>query len=100
MTSTRAFASPVPYLRDRPNLIETGTHLGETARAVAAAGFPVTTIDVQDDRPVLPGVTILHGDSVDVLRTVLADAPPSVLFLDAHSLRFPHVGPLRAAPLL
>jgi hypothetical protein len=73
--------------------VETGTYLGETAESLAAICGRVVTIEFD---PVLynraaakfsdhPHITVLLGDSGQLLPTVLAElSSPALFWLDAH----------------
>jgi len=76
-------------------LIETGTHMGFTARHLASYGPPLYTVELDPGHRLLakrrlgarPNVTLVHGDSADALAWI-ASAPRvqrPFLYLDAHS---------------
>lgn len=73
--------------------VETGTYLGKTAQLLASVCDRVITIEIDDvlyDRAVdlfedEPQVTVLHGNSADVLPQVLRELEDRALFwLDGH----------------
>lgn len=79
-------------LADFPVFVETGTYQGETSRAVAPLFFEVYTIEVDLDlyEKALSSftntnVTVLKGDSVIVLKTLLPAIEKNTIFwLDGH----------------
>jgi hypothetical protein len=82
-------------LRDRLALlrvIETGTYVGDTARALAGMFEEVVTIERSDhyynrarDRlEGLSNVTLIHGHSGEQLAAVAGDPGPTLYWLDAH----------------
>jgi hypothetical protein len=73
--------------------VETGTYLGETAEWMARAGFRVWTIELdaalyykaQSRLARYPGVTVIKGDSAEILPRLLDQLDePALFWLDAH----------------
>lgn len=86
-------------------LVETGTHLGDTP-AIVRQEVPGSTVwTIEADRAVYqrakqrfaddPNVTVLHGNSPEVIRAISASIPYAVWWLDAHIDDWKHVNPRR-----
>ncbi len=81
-------------MNESTTFVETGTFRGDTTRWAAQHFSDVYTIERSTElydtyQPVLsqiPGVRALHGDSRDVLPSLLTDLPPrgTVFWLDGH----------------